>query len=281
VQRKGGEVALTGWNLDALPRKLAVAASDAADVVITHPALGNTARVRLDPHDTFDATTGSPAVLAPPVSVTGRVERRATESFRVQGKKGVKLTARVESRSLGLPLSSVVRVLDPAGKVLARGEPADPNADVAVPFTPAADGAYAVEVRDLHGNGGPRYSFLLRVEPDAADFTVALTADRYTVTPGKPTDLTVTVNRVGGSKDEIEVKAVGLPAGVSAAVVPPAGKGDANKVALRLTAEKAGASGAFRVVGSAKADPTRTRFARAANPDFEATADLWVTVPPK
>lgn len=276
VSRKGGEVALAGWNLDALPRRLPVPPSDAADAVVTHPELGNTVRVRVEPHDTFDAP--GPAVLTPPASVTGRVERKTTATFGVQGKKGVKLTARVESRAFGLPLSPVVRVLDPAGKVVARGEPADPNADVAVPFTPAADGTYAIEVRDLHGGGGPRYAFLLRVEPELPDYTLALAADRFTVTPGKPTDLTVTVNRVGGFKDEIEVKAIGLPAGISTSVVP-AGKGDAGKITLRLTAEKAGVSGAFRIAGTAKADPARTRVARAANPDGEPAADLWVTAP--
>lgn len=283
VPRKGGEVALVGWNLDGLPRRLPVPASDAADAVVTHPALGNTARVRLEPHDTFDATgpMNPPAVLTPPVSVTGRVELRGAASFGVQGKKGVKLMAQVESRWLGLPLTPVVRVLDPAGKVVARGEPGGVNADVAVPFTPAADGPHTVEVRDQHGGGGPRYAFLLRVVPDVPDFDLTLTTDRHTLTPGKPTELIVAVIRAGGLKDEIDVKAVGLPVGVSASVVSPAGKDDPKKITIRLTAEKAGAAGAFRVVGTSKADPPRTRAARAVNPDAEPTADLWVTVLPE
>lgn len=276
VSRTGGAVALSGWNLGKLPQRLVVPAADAGDAVVTHPALGNTVRVRLEPHATFDAP--GLAELEPPFTASGRVEPGGTTSIKVSGRKGVKLTARVESRLLGLSLTPVVRVLDPAGKVVARGEPAGPSTDVSVPFTPAADGTHVVEVRDLYDNGGPRHAFLLRVEPDTPGFALTVSTDRYTVTPGKPTDVPVTVTRIGGFAGELGVEAVGLPAGVSAAVATSPGKSDPGKFILRLNAEKTGVNGVFRIVGFPKAEPSRRTSARCSNGEFDPVTEVWVTV---
>ena len=85
--------------------------------------------------------------------------------------------------------------------------------------------------------------------------------------------------RVGGLKDDVELKAVGLPTGVSMTVLPPAKKDDdVNKMTLRLTAEKAGVAGAFQIVGTTRANAARTRLARVVNPQAEPTTHLWLTV---
>jgi hypothetical protein len=192
----------------------------------------------------------------------------------VRGEKGKPLAARVEARTFGLPLTPVVRVADPSGKPIARGEPGKPNEDVAVKFTPPADGDYSVEVRDLSGGGGDRFAFLLRVEPDAPDFALSVGADRFTVAPGKPTDVTVTVARSGGFDREIELSAVGLPAGVTATGKPGSGK----TLTLRLTADRPGGAGTFRIIGKAKGAAAPGQVARAAVGDLGVTTpDIWVT----
>src|SRR5207237_8781307 len=113
--------------------------------------------------------------------------------------------------------------LDPTGKQLAMAEPKAINKDADLSFAPPADGVYTVEVRDLHAGGGPRFVYRLRVAPPEPDFEVTVAADRFALKPGTPLDIPATIGRKGGFAKDVEVIAEGLPAGVSAAVVPPAG----------------------------------------------------------
>jgi hypothetical protein len=138
------------------------------------------------------------------------------------------------------------------------------------------DGMYTVGVSDLFSGAGKRHTFLLRVlsEPD---FELSVTADRFTITPGKPTPVAVKVNRFRGFTKPVEVTAEGLPEGVKAEVTPPA-KPDPNTITLSLSAEKA-VNGSFRLIGKVKDEPKLVRTARFAMQEFdETTADLWLTV---
>jgi hypothetical protein len=252
-------------------------------ITIFHPTLDNALRVRLEDHacwDTLSPEPARPAVYAPPFSITGRLATQGEgNEFRVAAKKGQALTIRAESREWGLPVNPVIRVSDAAGKQLARAEPPNINKDSELTFTPPADGEYRVEVRDLHNDAGPRFVYRLRVAPLEPDFDLAVASDRFALAPGKPLDIPVTVNRRGGFAKEVELAADGLPAGVSATVVPPAGKGDGKTLTLRLTTDKAGPSASFRIVGRSKDMPALLRTARAPLTEFEtATADLWLAV---
>jgi hypothetical protein len=278
VERKAGaKVEINGWNIPAEARSLPVALEGNVATVF-HPQLANPVRVRLENHPCWDLTRPS-GPLAVPFSATGRLSRAGdANTFPILGKKGQALAIRVESRALELPVNPVIRVLDGTGKQLARGEPADLNKDTELAFTPPADGQYTIEVRDLHGGGGPRFVYRVRVAPPEPDFDVNIAADRFAVAPGKPLDIPVTIVRRGGLAKDIEVTAEGLPAGVVAAVVPPMGKADPNKITVRLTVDKPGPSGPFQIVGRSK-EPALTRVAKAPLAEFETTtSDLWLAV---
>jgi len=273
-----GEVEVVGWNVPAAAKRLRVPAGDDEFATVFHPALAGALRVRLEPHRCLRGPVGEP--LAPPFSVTGRLEKAgAADRYPVAAKKGQPLSVQVRSSSFGLPVAPVVRVLGPDGQIVTTpGQPAKLGGETAVSYTPTADGTLTVEVKDLYAAGGLRFAYLLRVTPPEPDFTLSVPADRFAVPPGKPTDVKVTVARANGFKGEVEVSAVGLPEGVSAAVVEAA-KPDPAAVTLRLTADGPSAGGAFRIVGRVKGKPETTRTARAALPEFEeTTADLWVTV---
>ena len=279
-----GTVEVVGWNVPAAALKLSVPPSPAGEsgIDVNAPGIANPFHVRLEPHPTWNATAavkrGEP--YPPPFSITGRLAKPgATDSYPIAGKKGQALAVQVQGRAFGLPTVPVVRVLDAAGKALARAEPAALMGDVALAFAPPADGTYAVEVGDLFGDGGPRHAYLLRVTTSFPDFTAIVAADRFAVPPGKTLDIPVKVVQLGALKMPVEVVAEGLPAGVTWAVKPPAEKADPNTVTVTLTGGKAGASGPFRLVGRVKGDPTLARPARAPLADFEeTTTDLWVTV---
>lgn len=262
-----------GWNFTPATNRLSFAAQvgdfDAFDF-----GVGNPIRVRAMRHPTHGFKHEQP--LAPPFSVTGRIEKPDSESRTTfTGKKGQTLTIEAESRTLGLAANPVVRVLGADKKELARAQPAKLNGDTALTFAPPADGTYTVAVEDLYAGSGPRHVYLLNVlsEPD---YELSVAAERFTVAPGKPAQVVVKVARVRGFNKPVEVVADGLPAGVKAEVVQPA-KPDPNTVTLSLMADKP-ASGAFRLVGKVKDEPKLTRTARFTMADFETTTpDLWVT----
>ncbi|HKB01018.1 MAG TPA: PPC domain-containing protein [Gemmataceae bacterium] len=278
VERKpGATVAVHGWNIPPDARTLPVTGSGDTATVF-HPRLANPLAVRLESHPCWDAV--GPQTYQPPFSLTGRLDSPgAVGTVSIAAKKGQPLQVRVESREYRLPVNPVIRVLDAAGKPAARAEPPKINSDVELNFTPPVDGTYKVEVRDLHGDGGPRFVYRLRVTPPEPDFDLAVNNDRFALNPGKPLDIAVMLTRRNGFAKEFELAAEGLPTGVSAVVAPPMGKADGGVVTLRLTTDKLGSSGAFRISGRTKEQPSLVRAARAALADFETTTpDLWLAV---
>ncbi|MDB5313105.1 MAG: hypothetical protein JWO38_7307 [Gemmataceae bacterium] len=276
-----GPVEVVGWNIPDAARKVPLPAPVVGDdsLQLSVPGVANPVRVRLEPHPAWGVVP-PPKPAPPPFSVTGGVEKPGgAAEYLVAGRKGVPLTVQVESRSLGLFVNPVVRVLDAGQKPIARSEPAKLHGDTTLSFIPPADGPYTVAVGDLYGGGGARFVFLLRVLTPEPDYDLSVAADRFTVPPGKSVDIPVKIARRDGFALPVEITAEGLPEGVKLEVKPPAGKADPNTVTVALTADKPGISGAFRLVGRVKDQPRLTRSARAAVPDFEeATADLWVTV---
>ena len=272
-------VSVVGWNVPAAAKALPVPDSRDEFAAVFHPEIANPFRIRLEPHATSDRTRPAHVgPLAPPVSVTGRLAT-PTQSVVLLGKKGQPLTFQVQSRSLGLAVNPVVRVVDVGNKQLARAEPAAVGGDTTLSFTPPADGTYTVVVSDLYGGSGPRHAFLLRVLTPEPDYDLTVAADRFAAPPGKPLDVPVKVARRNGFAKPVEVVAEELPVGVTCVAKPPEGKADPNTVVVALSGEKAGVGGAFRLVGRVKDEPGLTRTARAPLAEFDTTtADLWVTV---
>jgi hypothetical protein len=292
-----GAVALAGWNIPEAAKKVAVGpGDDSSTAAVFHPLVAGAVGVRLEPHPTLveaeptDAKHPQPISL--PVTVTGRIDPPGdVDVYRFEGKKGQKLLVQVESRALGFPLAAVLTLTDAAGKAVARG--GDTGRGVTDPeltFTLSRDGAYQIEVRDLHGDGGPRFAYRLRALLAGPDFDLALRADRFVLVPGKPLDIPVSVGRRNGFAGEIEVRAEGLPEGVTAGPGRslPTG-GSAASVTLRLTAAGGAAPGAFRVLGRAKDFEERVartgpaapagRRTRTAPVEFQpSTTHLWLTI---
>ena len=298
-----GEVEATGWNIPEAARKLSVAANaDAAEADVSHPQLGNADTVRLEPHATLvEAEPNPPGTLQKitiPTTITGRIDpAHDVDAFRFTAKKGQKLTIRVESGSLGQPLDPVLRLTDSAHKVIAevddpgggggrrggRRRGPDLGRDAELAFTAPADGEYGIEVRDLFGHGGMRYVYRLSATAPEPDFLVTLAADRYTATPGKPLGIPVTIERRDGFDAPIELRATGLPEGVTSPPVTSLPSGpSAKSVTLQLTQAKGSASGPFRVVGVSPRQGEAQRPPRTATiPSPGAGASLeeaWLTI---
>jgi hypothetical protein len=270
-----GKVRAVGWNIPPAARLLPVR----ADGLVSHPLVANPLRVRIEPHATHDATTADaakrPGPYVPPFTITGWLARDdSPDVLRFTARKGQALLLQVEAQALGFPLTPVLRVLDPAGKQLTRAEPGSLHRDVELLFNPPQDGEHCVEVADLHGSGGDRYLYRLRVVRPEPDFALSVASDRFQIAPGKPLTVPVQVMRRNGFRSPIVLSAEGLPPGVTA----EAGDGSGNTLVLRITAAKAGSDGAFRIVGRAKGAPALQRLATASVKELGQTiTDLWLS----
>lgn len=220
VGRDGPQsVSAVGWNIPKDSQALPIGQSDDSGVIsVFHHSLADTAFVRRVPFVT--AVEREPNDQAQPqpitsiVAVSGRIDPPGDQdTFRISLRKGDRRLFRVESRALGRPLDPVLRVLDSGGKILDDADDTGQNnRDLERPFTAPADGEYRLSVRDLNGQGGPRFAYLLSVLEPQPDFALNLAADRFEVTPGKTTKITVAVQRKDRFADPIEIVAERLSA---------------------------------------------------------------------
>ncbi|MCA1684799.1 MAG: pre-peptidase C-terminal domain-containing protein [Planctomycetia bacterium] len=274
-----------GWNIPEAARKIDVR-PDGGDVVpVSSPRLAGWAEVRQVTHGVAVESEPNPADapqdVTPPVCLTGRIDPDGdADVFRFCARKGTKLSIRVESRSLGFPLDPTLRLTDAGGKVLSEvddtGGRRGGGRDAEMAFPVPGDGDYRLTVRDLNGHGGPRSVYRLTVGELEPGVRLALPSDRFTVTPGAPLALKVEVDRVNGFAGTVEVRAVGLPEGVTSAQASSEAGG--KSVTLTVIAREGRRSGPFRVVGSYG---TGRGTAEAPIDGFpETTPDAWLTVSP-
>jgi hypothetical protein len=284
----GADLTLAGWNLPSTAARLEPAVDLWRESWFWQPpnAEGFLPLRLVDHASLVVAPSASPETPQPvtvPVSLTGEFESpRDVDAVAIEAKKGQRLEIKVASESLGYEADPVVAVVDAAGKSLAENDDGRRNErDAAVSFTAPADGTYQVQIRDLHGRGGVRMVYACTISEGSPDYTLSIAAGSYRVAPEMTVEVPVTINRTGGFKDEIEIAAVGLPAGVTAEVVKSPGEGDASKsVKLLLKAAADAQSGPLRIVGKSAGTPPRERTAM-----FESTQgtakflhrDLWLS----
>jgi hypothetical protein len=266
---------------------LKVSECDGLDVfTAAHSSLAETARIR---RVRFAATVEAepndlarPQAIASPVAVSGRIDPPGDQDvFRLALRKDDKRVIRVESRALGRPLDPVLRILDAGGKILAESDDSGRNdRDLERSFTAPADGEYRLVVRDLNGRGGPRFAYLLSVLVARPDFTLSLASDRFDLTPGKETKITVAVQRKDGLAEPIEIVAEDLPAGITARpVTSKPGDASARSVNLELSGGDTSRPGPFRIVGRTARDPRSSHAATAPIPGFDArTEQPWLMI---
>jgi hypothetical protein len=112
------------------------------------------------------------------------------------------------------------------------------------------------------------------------DFTLSLASDRFDLTPGKETKITVAVQRKDGLAEPIEIVAEDLPAGITARpVTSKPGDASARSVNLELSGGDTSRPGPFRIVGRTARDPRSSHAATAPIPGFDArTEQPWLTI---
>ncbi len=257
-----------GWNLPSDSR-LSVKPGDEDELTLFEPRFVRPLKVRVEAHPCIveEKPNGRkrPQTVKLPVTVSGHIEPAGDVSvYRVEVRKGESLLFEVESHALGFPLDPVLRLTDASGKMLVEQDDNGASHDASLTYTPSADGVIHVEVRDLHGHGGPRYVYRLRIVRPEPAFALVVKGDRFILTPGKSLEIPVVIERKNGFKEEIAIEGADLPAGVSAALVRTR---EANGT-LKLTSGPGAGAGGFRIVGRGAGKQRSTGY-------------LWLSAPAK
>lgn len=269
---KDALLTLSGWSLPANPFSLSAKADR-----IELPGSPNGLTMKREPHPCVTAESNRTALPAP-VTVSGRLAPEAVSRFAFVGKKGQSLDIKLETTSLGSPLTPVLRIVDPSKKQVLQAEPAQLNGDLIAAFSPSSDGQYTVEVHDLYRRSGTSLTYRCRIVPAAPDVQPSVATDRFTVTVGKPLDVVVSLARTNGFNDEMAIECDGLPDGVSLKPVEPKGKPDPKHVTVQLLATKAGFSGPIRPIAISKSNPKLRKPIVHSLADFDSvTGHFWLT----
>ncbi|MDA1050170.1 MAG: pre-peptidase [Planctomycetota bacterium] len=276
---------LFGWNLPegALITQASVGHRDR--LFASHPEFASAVQQSLTTYPAVAATgelsRTNPQPIELPAVVTGRIDSARDEDvFLVTATKGTKLSIQVESDALGFLLDPLVQVLDAEEKVIGEVDDTNRNRDCQLTQAIPADGPYRIVVRDVHRNGGFRYVYRMTIDASPPDFALKLANDAYVLTPGKPLEIPVTIERRNGFNGEIEVNAIELPDGVRCEVVKSEAKGDSSKsVKVVLNTDAGPVSGTFRVVGKSVGEGAIERTAdyviAGTTAEFSAA---WLTV---
>jgi hypothetical protein len=279
-----------GWNIPESAATIAVhpELADRSGILrLFRRQLANTAEVLVVDHPVVLETEPNSIDIAqpvtPPVTICGRSDTDGDRDvYRFRASKGATFTIRADARVLGFPLDPTLRLIDDSGRTLAEADDSGGrNArDAELSFTAPDDGHYRLIVRDLNSRGGPRYLYRASILPRQADVRLTLKTDRYSISPGKRSNIQVDVDRRNGFDDPVVVEAIALPEGVTAKPVTSTAKGESMRsVNLILEARDGARAGPFCVLGRIETGPTCTRFAEARVEGFDATtADAWLSV---
>jgi hypothetical protein len=208
------------------------------------------------------------------------------------------------SRRLGSPADLVLRLLKPDGNAIASAE-SQGALEATLEATLPADGNYVLQVHDLSHRGGPRFVYHVEAIAEPAKpakdqmnrarivrgFTLSAAADSVAVPAGGTAAIPVTAVRssYGGP---ISVRAVGLPAGVTARPTWIGRGEETAELTLESTAPlAAGLLHAVQIVGSPEhsesaigaqtTDAVRTQLGNMPYPPLGLCTDLALVAGPR
>jgi len=214
-------VEVSGWNL---PRQMLSAEVPPGEGIQPVPQLAN-GFFSMDvafAHDTIpedfsvepDNDTGHAALVAVPMTINGRIEPPGdTDVFAVKGKKGKPLVFEVFARRLNSPLDSFLRITDAAGRQLAYSDDQEDmgsgllthHADSRIFFDPPSNGIFYVHLGDAQRQGGPEFSYRLRISRPAPDFALRVVPSGINGAPGVTVPVTIHALRKDGFSGDIRL----------------------------------------------------------------------------
>jgi len=232
--------------------------------------------------------------LAVPGAVTGRINQTGEEDrFSFAAKKGEKILFEVRSARFGFPLDAWLKIEDTKGKELAKNDDSA-NTDPTLEWTADEDGNFVAAVGSVLHRGSDEFLYRLVVTLARPGFRAVVSADAFTVEPGKTNEVKITVTRLHGFTPKLTVKALGLPDGVKSEPVEVSEKGGEAVLKLVAASDAKPSAGPFQVmVTETESQKERRVIAKLTGSEVnngvpggfnklivESTDQLWLTVLP-
>ena len=154
--------------------------------------------------------------VAFPATINGRIDCPGdVDVFAINCKKGDPVVVEVCARRLNSPLDSFLRITDAGGKQLACNDDLDDkgsgllthHADSRIDFTPPANGLFYVHLSDAQRQGGPEYSYRLRIDHPRPDFALRVVPSGINGAPGAVVPVTVYAMRKDRFSGQINLSA--------------------------------------------------------------------------
>ena len=153
------------------------------------PLVVTTLPVATESDDTPAGPEGAQA-LAMPVAISGVLGApNDVDGYRFEAKKGQVFAFEVVARRAGSTADPVLRVIGDKGASLAEADDSPGTKDPRLEWTAPADGAFVVQVSDLHSRGGADFGYVLEAEAATPDFVLTCDPDKLNLGPGAGADL--------------------------------------------------------------------------------------------
>ncbi|MEA3208269.1 MAG: hypothetical protein QOE70_1326 [Chthoniobacter sp.] len=167
--------------------------------------------------------------LAVPGATAGCIQKAGEEDrFAFSAVKQRAYEFKLTTARTGSPLDAWMKIENQDGKELARNDDAAASRDPQLTWTALTDGTFSVVIGDLTHHGGADFTYRLALAEAAPAVTATAASHFVTVAPGKTAEMKVTVKRVNGFKEKLQLAAKNLPEGVTAPEVEiPEKAGDA------------------------------------------------------
>ena len=213
---KPTSVSVAGWNLGARARVGPITAGSEGVRAIPELSNGRAIGEMVFATDTLPEVTEqsskSPQRVKPPVIVNGRIGAPGEiDAFTFHCAKGENVVVEVQARRLNSPLDSWLKVTDDEGRQIAfnddwQNQPGGyltHKADSFLSFKAPAAGDYRVALGDSQKNGGPDFSYRLRISPPMPSFALRFVPSCVNGLPGYSVPVTLYALRKDGFSGDI------------------------------------------------------------------------------
>lgn len=210
-----------------------------------------TAAGESQPNDAPDAATH----LSSPVAIDGCFERAGDEDwFRFVVQKGDAVSIACNPEPAGAPTIPCLELFDARNAALAKSSGATGYRRYArIEWRSPEQSTVFLRVYDLQQltRGGPEFRYRLNVRVNEPGFELRLPADFANLLPGGKLTLEVTASRLGGFDGPIELRAEGLPPGVTVDAASIAANEERGKLVLAAAEDARPAQAFVKIIGRA------------------------------
>jgi hypothetical protein len=173
-----------------------------------------------EPNNTAESTRE----LTLPVIVNGRIDAPGdVDTFCFAARGGQIIVLEVLARRLDSPLDSTLKLMDPAGQLLACSDDSEDkaaglythHADSYLRTIVPSNGVYFVQIADAQAKGGPEHAYRFRLSTPRPDFELRIVPSSVNARAGLPVPLTVYALRKDGFPGPIDLMLKDAPRGSS------------------------------------------------------------------